>query len=198
MKVLDFASLGGPLRRYNSRMMHADDVTKVVNALETAGIDVWIHGGWGVDALLGEQTRPHDDLDVIIRADDIARAMQVTRNLGFSLMTDELPQGFVVRDEIDRRIDFHPVRFRSDGSATQQSICGGEWVFSGSGLRGIGSINGRDVRCLTPEEQAARATDQPGEEGYEPDETDRKDMQLLRERFGIPLPYPFNSSDGQS
>lgn len=178
--------------------MHADDVIEVVNALETAGIDVWVNGGWGVDALLGEQTRPHDDLDVIIRADDIAQAIQVTRNLGFSLMTDELPQGFVVRDEIDRRIDFHPVRFRSDGSAVQQSVRGGEWVFSAAGLRGIGSVNGIGMRCLTPEEQAVRATDQPGEEGYEPDETDREDMQLLRERFGIPLPYPFDSGNAQS
>ncbi|MCY4623488.1 MAG: amino acid transporter [Chloroflexi bacterium] len=179
-------------------MMNADDVIQVVNALETAGIDVWLQGGWGVDALLGEQTRPHDDLDVIIKADDIPQTMQVTRDLGFSLMTDELPQGFVVRDETDRRIDFHPVRFGSDGSAAQPSIRGGEWVFSGRGLRGIGSINGRSVRCLTPDEQAVRATDQPGEEGYEPDETDRKDMQLLRERFGIQLPYPFDNGDAQS
>ena len=177
--------------------MHADDVVEVVNALEAAGIDVWVHGGWGIDALLGEQTRPHDDLDVIIGADDIAQAMQVTRGLGFSLMTDELPSGFVVRDETDRRIDFHPVRFRGDGSAVQQGIRG-EWVFSGLGLRGTGLINGRSIRCLTPEEQAVRATDQPDEEGYEPDETDRMDMQLLRERFGITLPYPFNGGDTQS
>ena len=68
----------------------------------------------------------------------------------------------------------------------------GEWVFSAPGLLGIGSINGREIRCLTPEEQAARATDQPGDAGYEPDETDRRDMRLLRERFGITLPYPFD------
>ena len=108
-------------------------------------------------------------------------------------MTDELPQGFVVRDDVDRRVDFHPVRFQSDGSAVQQGIRG-EWVYSEHGLRGIGSVNGRCVRCLTPEEQALRATDQPGEAGYEPDETDRRDMHLLRERFGIALPCPFNSN----
>ena len=119
--------------------------------------------------------------------------MRVTRGLGFSLMTDELPQGFVVRDTVDRRIDFHPVRFRSDGSAVQLSNGGGEWLFSAPGLLGTGSINGREIRCLTPEEQAVRATNQPGEAGYEPDETDRRDMRLLRERFGITLPYPFDN-----
>ncbi len=107
-------------------------------------------------------------------------------------MTDELPQVFVVRDTADRRIDFHPVRFRSDGSAVQESNQGGEWVYSAPGLLGIGSIDGRKIRCLTPEEQAVRATDQPGESAYQPDETDRRDMRLLRERFGITLPSPFD------
>ena len=174
-------------------MMHAADVVEVIDALELAGIDVWVHGGWGIDALLGEQTRPHDDLDVIIRVDDIEAAIQVTRDLGFSVMTDELPQGFVVCDTVDRRIDFHPVRFRSDGSAVQESRGGGEWVFSAPGLVGTGSINGREIRCLTPEEQAVRATDQTGDVGYEPDEADRRDMRFLRDRFRITLPYPYDN-----
>jgi lincosamide nucleotidyltransferase A/C/D/E len=29
-------------------------------------------GGWGVDALLGRQTRPHKDLDVLVPVDDLA------------------------------------------------------------------------------------------------------------------------------
>ena len=46
--------------------MHAPDVIEVINALGSASVDVWVHGGWGIDALLGEQTRAHDDLDVIL------------------------------------------------------------------------------------------------------------------------------------
>ena len=57
--------------------------------------------------------RSHDDLDVIIRADDIAQAMQVTCGLEFSLMTDELPPGFMVSDKTDRRIDFRPSDFEA-------------------------------------------------------------------------------------
>ena len=173
-------------------MMHAPDVIEVINVLGSASVDVWVHGGWGVDALLGEQTRAHDDLDVIIRADDVKALIRVTRELGFAMMTDELPQVFVVRDAGDRRIDFHSVRFRSDGAAVQESNSGGEWVFSAPGLLGTGFIDGRKIRCLTPEEQAMRAIDQPGETAYEPDETDRRDMRLLRDRFGITLPYPFD------
>ena len=175
-------------------MMYAADVVEVIDALELAGVDVWVYGGWGIDALLEEQTRPHDDLDVIIRADDIEAAIRITRGLGFSLMTEELPQGFLVRDMADRRIDFHPIRFRSDGSAVQDIKGSGEWVFSAPGLLGAGSVSGRAIRCLTPEEQAVRASEQPGAAGYEPDETDRRDIRLLRDRYGITLPYPYDNN----
>jgi lincosamide nucleotidyltransferase A/C/D/E len=174
-------------------MMHASDVVEVINALESAGVDVWVNGGWGIDALLEEQTRPHDDLDLIILADHIEAAIQVTGALDFSIMTDELPQGFVVRDKVDRRIDFHPVRFRSDGSAVQETTAGGEWVYSAPGLSGTGLIAGRKIRCLTPEEQAKRSTDQPRCAGYEPDEVDKRDMRLLWDRFGITLPHPYSN-----
>jgi hypothetical protein len=33
-------------------------------ALEDAGIEYWLFGGWAVDFWVGEVTRPHDDIDV--------------------------------------------------------------------------------------------------------------------------------------
>ncbi len=175
-------------------MMRAEDAVEIIDALESADVDVWIYGGWGVDALLEEQTRSHDDLDVLIRTDDIDKAIRVTHELGFSMMTDELPQGFVVRDSLDRRIDFHPVRFRGDGSAVQEMTDGGCWVFSTRGMLGTGLIDGRTIRCLTPEEEALRATEQPGCAGYEPRAIDWQQMRLLRDRFGITLSYPFEDN----
>ena len=44
--------------------MTEDAVTTMLDAL--AGFDLWIGGGWGVDALVGHQTRPHDDLGVVL------------------------------------------------------------------------------------------------------------------------------------
>ena len=38
-------------------MMRPEDVVQIVHVLENAGIAVWFDGGWGVDALLGQQTR---------------------------------------------------------------------------------------------------------------------------------------------
>ena len=44
--------------------MTADAVLEVIATLEEASVRVWLDGGWGVDALLGEQTRNHADLDL--------------------------------------------------------------------------------------------------------------------------------------
>src|SRR5687768_3289676 len=64
--------------------MRAEDVVEVIAALEQAGVKVWVDGGWGVDALLRDQTRVHDDLDVIIGADDVPGLVVVLANLGYT------------------------------------------------------------------------------------------------------------------
>ena len=48
------------------KKMAATDVIKFYSDLEKSGITIWIDGGWGVDALLGKQTRLHADLDIAI------------------------------------------------------------------------------------------------------------------------------------
>jgi lincosamide nucleotidyltransferase A/C/D/E len=35
-----------------------------------SGVELWIDGVWGVDALVGEQTRPYEDLDITIQQKD--------------------------------------------------------------------------------------------------------------------------------
>jgi len=41
--------------------MTESDVVGLLDELESAGVRVWIDGGWGVDALFGEQLRPAFD-----------------------------------------------------------------------------------------------------------------------------------------
>jgi lincosamide nucleotidyltransferase A/C/D/E len=48
-------------------MVGSRDVIEIADLLQTSGIEVWLDGGWGVDALLGEQTRPRKDVDSIRR-----------------------------------------------------------------------------------------------------------------------------------
>ena len=46
--------------------MNSADVINLYTTLEKLGVEIWVDGGWGVDALLGEQTHPHKDLDIAI------------------------------------------------------------------------------------------------------------------------------------
>ena len=167
-------------------MMHASDVIEVLDVLEAASVAVWVDGGWGVDALLCEQTRSHDDLDLVVGMEDVDRAVEALNSLGFVMMTDEMPQGLVLRDPNDRRVDFHPVRFQDDGTGVQAQLNEPDWVYSASGLSASGLIGTRQVRCLTPEEHVHTHTG-----GYEPDDLDRQDMRVLHERFGMFLPPPY-------
>jgi hypothetical protein len=48
------------------------DVVDFYRTITQLGIELWIDGGWGVDALLSEQTRPHKDLDIAIQQKDVA------------------------------------------------------------------------------------------------------------------------------
>lgn len=80
--------------------MPADDGLTFVNLCEKLGIDVWIDGGWAVDALLGEQTRPHGDLDVVIQHTDVALLRDALGARGYkdSPRDDTSPWNFVLSD----------------------------------------------------------------------------------------------------
>jgi lincosamide nucleotidyltransferase A/C/D/E len=60
------------LRRLKSRITHmpAGQVIALLDAAEAAGLPAWVAGGWGVDALVGRQTRRHYDLDLVISDDE--------------------------------------------------------------------------------------------------------------------------------
>jgi len=165
--------------------MDVSDVLRAVAALERAGVRVWLDGGWGVDALVGEQTRDHDDLDCVIALSDAPRARDTLALLGFTVALDELPTRFVVRDRFDRRVDFHTVTFDATGNATQQLQNGTLAPYPSAGFSGSGYVAGVRVACLTAAVQAHHHL------GYDPDQKDRHDMALLAERCGIDLPAPY-------
>jgi lincosamide nucleotidyltransferase A/C/D/E len=74
--------------------MTVRDVIEVLDCLEQAGIHVWVDGGWGVDALVGEQTRDHSDLDLALDGDDLEAARQALEEEGFN-MTSPVSRGFL-------------------------------------------------------------------------------------------------------
>ena len=169
-------------------MMAGSDVTAVVEHLRLAGLSVWLDGGWGVDALLGAQTRAHDDLDCVIALEDAAKVINALASLGFVLGDDERPTRFVMRHADDRRVDFHTVTFDAEGGGVQQLQDGRAWRYPPQGFSGVGLVNGMTVSCISPEVQMLSHF------GYEPDDNDRRDMRLLADRFGLELSPPYQLS----
>lgn len=167
-------------------MLRAADVLHILDLL-AAGVDVWLDGGWGIDALVGEETRPHDDLDLVIALADAEAARAALGRAGFAVVEDESPTRFVVADADDRRIDFHPVTFDAGGGGIQRLQDGSAFRYPPEGFGATGRVGGRAVRCL------AATTQLLCHLGYEPDENDRRDMRLLRDRCGLTLPPPYDT-----
>ena len=158
--------------------MTAEDVIEFVRLLADNAIDVCIDGGWGVDALLGEQTRPHSDLDIAVQHKDVPRirALLEARDYADVPRDDTRDCNFVMGDDAGHLIDFHSYTFDADGKI----IFGVEYPFDS--LKGTGSIGGHPVKCITPEWMVKFHT------GYKLDDNDFHDVRLLCRRFGIELP----------
>jgi lincosamide nucleotidyltransferase A/C/D/E len=163
--------------------MTAQDVLEVYDACEHGGVEIWLDGGWGVDALLGEQTREHDDLDIVVAVDHLPSLIVALSRIGFVTVKPwpDSPEGFVVADPRDRRVDIHPLRFDEEGNGRQRLHDGTEWLYPAQGLCGSGVVDGRSVRCLTPELQVQCHA------GYELQDDDVHDMRELHERLGVEL-----------
>jgi lincosamide nucleotidyltransferase A/C/D/E len=161
--------------------MDARSLIRIVDRLERDDIEVWLDGGWGVDALLGEETREHDDLDLVAELRHSGRIADLLRALGYDLVAGAAPKSFVLVDEIGRQVDVHPVTFDAEGGGVYE-MDGGHWVYPAQGFSGQGTVEGRTVRCLNPEVQVLVHA------GYELRDKDYRELQLLRERFGVDLP----------
>jgi lincosamide nucleotidyltransferase A/C/D/E len=166
-------------------MFDADDVLAVLDRLDRAGVVVWLDGGWGVDALLGRESRPHRDLDLVLARDDCRAARAALAALGFRqdpAAEPGLPARLLLVDAGGRLVDLHPVVFDRQGNGWQELEAGGWGVYPADGLAGVGLVGGRQVRCLTAELQVRHHL------GYPLGAGDRHDLRLLAERFGVAVP----------
>jgi lincosamide nucleotidyltransferase A/C/D/E len=166
----------------NIEQMTSQDVVDFLELCSQHSVDIWIDGGWGVDALLGEQTRPHLDLDIALRHADVPklRALLEARGYRDVLRDDTRDCNFVMSDTKGHVVDFHSFTFDEAGN----HIFGVEYPFES--LTGKGSIAGRPVRCVSAEWIVEFHT------GYDLDENDLHDVLALHERFGIPIPHDYD------
>ncbi len=162
----------------------AHAVVALLARFRAHGFDYWISGGWGVDALLGRQTREHADLDMAIRAGDEAAIVTMLEQDGFAITVDWRPARLALTHPDGREIDLHPLHFRDDGSARQRGTDGNDGVdFEYPAEELItGTIAGVTVSCIGPALQLRFHL------GYEPQAKDRADMTALAAAGLIILP----------
>jgi len=180
-------------------MVRAEDVISIYKCLLTNGIQVWLTGGWGIDALLGEQTRPHKDLDVIMLLDDIVRMRELFGRNGYGLKElwsenrwaidahgIETATAFVLQDSEGREFDAHAIRLDDRGNGVPAWEDSEGFIFKKEDLVSEGMIAGFAVRCITPEKQMLCHT------GYELPDKQLHDLELLHEKFGVEYPAEYS------
>lgn len=173
----------------HDHVMDARSAIELLAALAAAGVDARLSGGWAVDALLGEQTRVHSDLDLWLDATQFEQVIAVLTTVGLDRLYpwgDDRPWNFVVHDGAQRRVDLHAYERLGDGSIHYGGFEVGD-TFPPDALDGRGVINGIDVRC------EAVAWSLRWHTGYPARPVDVHDVHHLCDRFGLGLPDDFDS-----
>jgi len=168
----------------NNKDLKEMDIVEVISLLqlfEQNGLNIIINGGWGVDALLEKQTRPHKDLDIVLDHNDIPKLRKLLKMRGYKeVQRDDTREcNFVLEDDKGHEIDVHSYAFDPAGN----NVFGVSYPLES--LTGMGKINGRLVKCITPEWMVKFHS------GYELDENDYRDVLALCQRFGISIPNEY-------
>jgi len=174
------------LRKRRVIEMTSVDVIDLYTSLENLGVEIWIDGGWGVDALLGEQTRAHKDLDITIQQNNIPMIREFIQALGFRDLNrdDTTSWNFVLGDENGREVDVHVIVFDERGNGMYGPPEKGE-MYPAASLTGTGNIQGQRVRCISPEWMVKFHS------GYQLKEKDFRDVSALCRKFDIALPLAY-------
>jgi lincosamide nucleotidyltransferase A/C/D/E len=152
--------------------MDLGEVLAVLADLTDAGCSVWVAGAWGVDALVGRQTRLHRDLDLALDARNETVALRVLERRGYRVETDWRPVRVELVAEGRGWVDVHPAVFDAAGHGRQADVGGGKFDYPPAGVRRGHSWRVREP-CLSRGQQLTFHS------GYEPRDIDLLDLALL-------------------
>lgn len=156
-------------------MIEEKYVVELYNLLERNGIKIWLDGGWGIDALLGKQTRDHQDLDIAVHRKDVKKLRKLLSSYK-ELKNKSSEKNFLLEDDLGHKIDVHVFAFDSKGNNTYGIL------YPYLSLKGKGEIGGKIVNCISPEWVIKFHS------YYEPKDKDIQDIKALCEKFGLNRP----------
>ena len=167
--------------QYDKPEMTATAVLELVRLFDENQIEVIIDGGWGVDALLGEQTRPHTDLDIAMPHKYVPQIKAILEARGYKDVPrpDTRDCNFVLGDDRGHDVDIHTYSYDEQGNL----VFG--LAYPLDSLNGIGLIVNYPIRFITPDWLVKFHT------GYQKDENDFRDVKALCQRFGIEMPADY-------
>ncbi len=168
--------------------MTARSAREIYQLLADAGVRCWVVGGWGIDALLGRETRSHKDLDILLVRGEHPAAWDLLQGSGFRLdhtweeNTDPggddgegriLPTAYVLIDTDGRQVDVHVLE--DDLSPL--------WItdrtFIEGALDATGTIDDLNVACMSAPMQRIAHT------GYVLPEYQQRDLAALSDAQAI-------------
>lgn len=165
--------------------MDQEEVVRVLELAEIASIPIVIAGGWAVDALLGWQTRSHNDLDIAINRSYLMRFLGILSRIGYGLIAeankDDL--SFVLDNGAGHQIEIHAYSRDEKGRIVSGSR------FPSNSLTGQGKIGHLKVSCLAPEWLVDSYTDK------DINQKTLQDLKYICNLFRLPLPIEFQEYD---
>ncbi len=149
-----------------------DNLFSVLDIFEMLSCRYWLDGGWGVDALVGRQTRDHRDVDIDFDASRFDEVLDTLEAKGYAIDTDERPVRVELYCDSLGYLDIHPFVLNDDGTSKQANSEGGWYEFIPEHF-GTAVLEGRTIPCISPLGQKVFHS------GYEPRDVDIHDLELI-------------------
>ena len=153
-----------------------DSFLLIIDLLNELQIQYWVEGGWGIDLLLGKQTREHRDIDIDFDASVESVLMEKLLEHGYQLMTDERPTRVELYHPEHGYLDLHPFDLSEPGKMKQANPEGG-WFELEAAWFSEAIFESRWIPCVSVEGQRLFHS------GYELRTVDQLDLEQLNARY---------------
>ena len=125
-------------------------IYRVVDVLSTAAVQVWLFGGWGLDARIGRITRSHGDVEFWVCRSHAARSKTVLVAAGATALATQPPEEAC--EFVWDGVSFSTAYFdrRADGTVVQLRGRWSDWVLPAESFgEDAGQLDGIPVPAMS-------------------------------------------------